>query len=386
MMMWIRTGLLGLAAAMALAGLGFAWNPALVLVAGFEAAHWFTSRAGASMADCSGRWSPPIDASLPYLVPFFPETGATYRLLTVDTEIGDRKLGFTVAGIMPQARYASLHAYEAGSGRIVAALADHEIAQPGAPFSLSVGAPGTQGAALALPAGLDRLTLVWRQYGAAEPPPAVTASFADGKDGEPSCPWRLGLPDVLSDATSLAERRAALDAIAAGQAARVAAGDPAPIRFFVLRGVATPFYASRHVIYAFAPLDPALGAAAEITLPALRLRDGAGPGLRYWSVCLSGERSTATAACLGGEDFAIAADGTVHVTIGDGGALPWGWFSGRRLLIIRQLDTAEPFAGGDPASFALVPDFDPARPIDGQSAEKVLGALAPVGRYRPQGR
>lgn len=375
---------------LALAGLlvapsAYAWNPALMLVALFQARSWLAASPDADPAVCTGEWSVPVDAATPYLAPFFPETKASYRVLTLATKDAGRPLAFHIDGIAPEARYWSLHAYDPASGAIVAASSDVEIgAVAGAAYRVDLGAGTGDAPALAFPAGLDSVSLVFRIYAGQGTPPAVKA--LDAATGAPArCRARFALPDTLRDPAQAAVRNAVFADMLAGQRAAIAAGDATPIRFRVRRAESTGLFANRHVVYAFAPLDPGLGETAEIALrpPPMATR-GTAPGVRYWSVCLSGARETSTSACLHDADIAVDADGLARFVIGPGNAAPraganrfgWGWFAGTRLLIVRQLDTATPFGGGFAGSFAAVPDGE-------AMAEDVIGDFAPTGRYRP---
>ncbi|MBK8458754.1 MAG: hypothetical protein IPL47_17855 [Phyllobacteriaceae bacterium] len=381
---WVsRFGLIGLI----VLPLAYAWNPGLVLVALFQARSWMAAPAGLDPADCTGDWSVPIDAATPYLAPFFPETRASYRVLTLPAKDGDRPLAFRIDGVAAPARYWSLHAYDAASGVVVAALADIDIgAAEGAKFSVYArpAGPGGVGPTLAFPPDIERIALVWRIYAGQGSPPRVTA--LDAATGAPApCRPVFALPASVRDPTQAAARDAVFAAMLAEQRARIAAGEAAPIRFRARRAENTPLFANRHVVYAFAPLDPALGESAEITFRPPPLKPGAdGRGVRYWSVCLGGVRETSTSACITDSDVAIDPDGLARFVVGPGNGAPqsgvnrlgWGWFSGPRVLIVRQLDTATPFGGGFASSFAAVPEGVAA-------AEGLIGDFAPTGRYRP---
>lgn len=380
------------------------WNPAVLLAALFLARSVVNAHDSSGPGDCDGQWSVPVDADMPYLVPFFPETRASYWLLSVDAGPDGKVPALRVQGIAPEARYYSLHAYDAAAGVPVGALSDRGIGVgAGKPFVITVNPSGelhSDAVILAVSPGLKRLGLVWRVYMGTGPqtPPQVTA--LDSATGVPlgACPTRMALPDSLGDGQEAAARRAAFDAIVADQKARSAAYDPKPVRFLVRHAATTPYFANRHVVYAFAPLDPELGKTVEIAFrpPPMQSPNSATIGVRYWSVCMGGERETSTSACLNDNQIALGPDGAARFVIGPGNGAPageladagrginrlgWGWFTGRRVLIVRQLDDTMPFAGGFPDSFDAVPDFDASRPIEGQAADAFIGDFAPRGRY-----
>jgi hypothetical protein len=396
----LRRILLGAAAMLAvfavlLVGL-WLWNPALVLVAGFETAGHFVRHGGAGSNDCSGQWSPGIDADNPYIIPFFPESGARYHLMALDAARDGRPVELRVSGRMPNARHASLHVYDAHSARILGALADAELALPGEDFSFAIRQQAEASAGLlAIAPGSETLALAWRVYlpeGATELPQIRLHDAATGAPLAP-CRSRFVLPDAIADRAENNRRNAVTDSISALQARMVAEGDATPIRFYAKHPETTPFYANRQVVYAFAPLDRRLGDAALVEFAVPPPENAGGP--RYWSVCLSGLAETGTNACIADRDVRVGADGIARFIIGatreeldatlhlgDHNGLAWGWFRNPRVLIIRQLygeDGSGDFAG----SFRRIPDLA-AMPADGlqsRFADRHIGDFAPRGRY-----
>ncbi|MCB1456017.1 MAG: hypothetical protein KDJ51_07260, partial [Nitratireductor sp.] len=121
-----RTLLAVLAALIILPLLAWVWNPALVLVAGFEFANMLHRQAGVP-GNCSGQWSLSINASRPWLFPFYPETNATYHLMVLDALAEADPVNFTLSGTLPKARYASLHVYDADTAEILLARTGEEL-------------------------------------------------------------------------------------------------------------------------------------------------------------------------------------------------------------------------------------------------------------------
>jgi hypothetical protein len=371
------------------------WNPALVLVAGFEAAGHFNRNGGTGGNDCSGQWSPGIDADNPYIIPFFPESGARYHLMALDATRDGRPVELRVSGRMPQARHASLHVYDAKSARILGALADAELARPGEEFSFAIRqqAEGAVGV-LTVPPGSEVLALAWRVYlpeGAAELPHIRLHDAASGVPISP-CRNRFLLPDAIADSAETQRRNAVTDAISALQAKMVAEGDATPIRFYAKHPETTPFYANRQVVYAFAPLDRRLGDAALVEFRVPPTQAVGGPS--YWSVCLSGLAETGTSACIAVRDVRVGPDSVARFIIGatraeldatlhleEYNGLAWGWFRNPRVLIIRQLHDAG--AADFPGSFRRIPDLAgmPADGLQSRFADRHIGDFAPRGRY-----
>jgi hypothetical protein len=366
-----------------------------VLVIGFEAAGHFTRHAGAGGNDCTGQWSPGIDADNPYIIPFFPESGARYHLMALDAARDGLPVELRVSGRMPLTRHASLHVYDAKSARILGALADAELAAPGGEFSVAI-RQQPQGAAgvLAVPPGSEVLALAWRVYlpeGETELP---QIRLHDAATGAPlsDCRSRFVLPDAIADREEAKRRKAVTDAISALQAKMLAEGDATPIRFYAKHPETTPFYANRQVVYAFAPLDRRLGDVARVEFRVPPPQAEGGP--RYWSVCLSGLAETSTSACLADRDVRVGQDGIARFIIGatreeldatlhlEGyNGLAWGWFANPRILIVRQLHEA---GGADfPGSFRRIPDLTgmPAEGLPSRFADRHIGDFAPRGRY-----
>ncbi|MFZ1682131.1 MAG: hypothetical protein WAT70_14015, partial [Rhizobiaceae bacterium] len=136
-----RPALLGLAALLSCAAFAYAWNPALVLAASFRAAWWMGAASGEG-GECTGHWSPPIDARMPYLVPFYPETRASYRVIGLAAaDAAGRPYSFRFEGTGRMARYHSVHLYDGGSGDFIAGRSDEALGvAPGERFSLRIGA------------------------------------------------------------------------------------------------------------------------------------------------------------------------------------------------------------------------------------------------------
>lgn len=335
----------------------YLWNPAVALVAGFQVAALASGHSGSGPGDCTGRWSPPVDARIPYLAPLFPETAASYRVMFLPAG-GE----YAVEARPVQARHASLQVYDADSGAI---LESHD----------AVTSP------LALALRPERaVALVWRIYLGAEEAalPNVRLTSADGRP----CKSGFALPSALLDPARAQARRAALERVAQHQRALAAAGDPSPVRFFARRPANEPFLANAQAIYAFALLDPALGDAAHFAFRPPAAGDG---GVRYWSVCLSGLRETSTSQCMHDAQIAVGADGLAHFAVGDAridgpvNRFGWGWFTGRRVVIVRQL--FGPGSRDFPGSFEALPEFDAAGDLDALSAHATLGDRGPSGRY-----
>jgi hypothetical protein len=146
-----------------LAGI-YAWNPALVLVAGFEAASMMTRHSGAGGNDCSGPWSPGLDADNPYLISYFPEAGARYHVMTLDAERDGQPVELRFSGTLPRARYASIHVYDAETGLILGAYDGEEFATTDGSYSFSIRQDEAAGGGFAIARGAARLGLVWRLY------------------------------------------------------------------------------------------------------------------------------------------------------------------------------------------------------------------------------
>lgn len=381
--------------ALIVAGVWF-WNPALVLVAGFEAAGHFVRHGGAGSNDCSGQWSPGIDADNPYIIPFFPESGARYHLMALDATHDGRPVELRVSGRIPTARHASLHVYDAHSARILGALADAELGSPGADFEFAIRQQTEAGpGVLAIAPGSEAMALAWRVYlpeGVAELP---QIRLHDAETGAPLAPCvsRFVLPDAIADRKESKRRNAVTDAISALQATMVAEGDALPIRFYAKHPETTPFYANNRVVYAFAPLDRRLGDAAIVEFKVPPPETAGGP--RYWSICLSGLAETGTSACIADRDARVGADGIARIIIGatreeldatlhlgEFNGLAWGWFRNPRVLIIRQL-YGEEGSGDFAGSFRSIPDLAgmPADGLQTRFADRHIGDFAPRGRY-----
>ncbi len=324
----------------------WAWNPALVLVAGFEIAGRLHRHAGDGNGDCTGQWSARIDAATPYLSPFFPETHAGYHVILLETAPQGRPAAWRLEGTVPQARHASIQLYDARSGVLLAAAGNRELGEPGQPFRVDIGfdpltgASNTSTARLQIPPRIDSIALVWRTYLSLDRI-APTLRQIDAVSGQPMSDCRAAfiIPEPLTDSAEATARKAVFDAELAAQQARIAQGDPQPIRFAVRHAATLPWLANAEVVYAWAPLRRALGETAQIRVRPPAVTPARNAPLAYWSICLSGYRETSTAACLNGETLVADKDGMVTVTIGGDGAnaLPWGWFTGDRVLIVRQL-------------------------------------------------
>ncbi len=370
----------------------YIWNPAVVLVAGFETAS-FLGRHGDNSNDCTGQWSPGLDADNPYLIPFFPEAGARYHVMVLDAARDGRPVELRISGNLPRARYASFHAYDAETGAILGAIADTQFAPNGGNFAFSIRQDEATASGLTVPKGASRIGLVWRLY---LPASAITelpqVRLHDAQTGEPVsvCRHHMTVPQTVSDPDATAQREAAIARILALSREMQAAGDAWPVRFYARHPRSAPYFANQHVVYAFGLLERKLG---ENVLVTFRLPMAA-KGLRYWSVCLSGLRETSTSRCLADADVKVGLDGQFKLLIGPqdkasrarAAALGynhfgWGWFTGARVLIVRQLfhDGGADFEG----SFARIPDFNgqAANPLRGQFADANIGASAPVARY-----
>lgn len=390
-----RRAILVLAVVLAAGAIAYAWNPALVLAASFRAA-WWIGTAGGEGGECTGHWSPPIDARMPYLVPFYPETRASYRVIGLAAaDDAGRPYTYRLDGIGRAARYHSVHLYDGGSGDFIAGRSDETLGVgAGEPFTLRIGAAQT-GIDLAAPPGVTALALVERIYlgEGSEAAPRLSAFDADGAPAG-DCPSVLPIPASLRDPARTAERQRSFARIAGRESDLIGAGDAAPIRFYALHAGSVPFFANPDVVYGFATLDPGDGRVAlvSVPLPPLRTAGSQMTGFRYLSACLGGERETSTSACL--SDTEMPAGGVAKLVIGGddealrataaarGAAfLDTGWFTGRRVLIVRQLDTRDPPGGGDPAAYAVAPDFTAAAPLDALDLSAHLGAAAPRGAY-----
>ncbi len=390
----MRRRLFALLALLIIAPVGvYLWHPALVLVAGFELAGMLTRHAGAGGNDCTGQWSPGIDADNPYFIPFFPEAGARYHAMVIDAQHDGSPVSFRVSGQLPKARYASFHVYDADTGHILGALADHEFAPEGGDFAFQIRQDERDPAGLSVKPGARRLGLVWRLYfpqAQATPLPVVTLHDAASGAVLPGCKHRFTLPQTVTDDATSKRRDAAIGRIVALAAEMHSAGAPWPVRFFARHPQSAPFFANRHVVYAFGLLDRSFGDYAHVTFRPPK----AAPGLQYWSVCLSGLRETSTSNCLA--DFAVKTgpDGWVHILIGAQDAASraravalgynhfgWGWFTGARVVVVRQLyrDGGADFDG----SFVRLPDFDnsPQADLPTLFADGRICGFAPVGRY-----
>jgi hypothetical protein len=160
------------------------------------------------------------------------------------------------------------------------------------------------------------------------------------------------------------------------------------VRFFVRHPQSAPYFANRHVVYAFGLIERSLG---ENALAVFRA-PVATPQLRFWSVCLSGMRETSTSRCLADHQAKVGEDGFVRGLIGPQDTASrkraqdlgynhfgWGWFTGARVLIVRQLFRS---SGADfEGSFARVADFDGEKPLESQFADSHIGAFAPLVRH-----
>ena len=388
-----QTLLAVLAALIILPLLAWVWNPALVLVAGFEFANMLHRQAGVP-GNCSGQWSLSINASRPWLFPFYPETNATYHLMVLDALAEADPVNFTLSGTLPKARYTSLHVYDADTAEILLARTGEELTGgAGSNWQITIrqsrGQSGDETTGTdfaAIRPGARRLAFVWRSYlpEGAEPLPGVWA--VNSRTGAPiaGCRNRFTLPQTVTDAAATHQRNAVLAQILDQQADLANSGAADPIRFFIRHAASTPFFANKHITYAFAPLK---GSA----LPAI-IRFRPAQGLRYWSACIGGIRETSTSACVG--DVEIRADGEGRVTFLVGPDKPdlrelanrngWNflrsdWFIGNRIFILRELVTGEVPPGAP--LFANQPDFDNAKLLTEQFADTALGEHAPVGRY-----
>ncbi|MCB1451733.1 MAG: hypothetical protein KDJ67_16740 [Nitratireductor sp.] len=381
--------LAALAILVALPLAAWVWNPAMMLVVGFELAS-LTQRNGGPPGDCSGQWSLSIDASRPWLVPFYPETNATYRLMVLDANAGDDSLDFTLSGTLPRARYSSLHVYDADTAEILLARTGEELAEGTSSdwqLTLQQATKGTDARAIALiRPGARRLAFVWRSYlpQGEETLPRITAINSSTGAALENCRNRFTLPQTVTDREAQRQRDTVLANMANQQRDMQSSGVGFPIRFYVRHAASTPFFANQHITYAFAPLLRDEG-------PAL-IRFRPPPGLRYWSACIGGLRETSTSACLADTEVSIGEEGMAYFLVGPKtdaleqlaanngwNFLRSDWFMGNRIFILRELITQTPPPGA--RLFANLPDFDNAKPLDVQFADGLLGEFAPVGRY-----
>jgi len=408
-------------------------KPAAALLVGFNFASEVSRTKDPQSNSCSGLWSLPIDATIPYLFPLYPELTATYWAFKYPMSQQGQPVSIKLTGQFPDARYMSLHVYDADTGYAKDSIVDYQIKSAAGSFNPFTAAESGSSLAnkdyevwihpqgsptadaanrLQLPPEVINAALALRIYrpdddldvlgGTALP--QISAFNAD--TGEPivPCDYVNVLPSALTDKQRSVNRAAIFWLMNQDQSEReqVSAQQQSKgtISFLVRQPEHTDLLPNLQMAYAFAPLYRNLGEIALVTMKAPTFSNSNLTGkhnfeseVRYWSMCMGGIQETNTHACLNDEQFKVDEQGMIGVVIGPDSAavkkaaqdqgyayMSWGWYLSDRLLIVRHLKNVKHFAGG----IQKVPDFsyvDSSSVYKAFYSENHIGAYAPLGRY-----
>lgn len=352
----------------------------------------------AQVAQSCDAWSVRAGAD----APLYPDTHATYVSYKF---LFDASTALKLTATFAHVRFESLTLYDDETGALVSKLQDEAIEpDPGSvnPFRTGVDHAATNrnytvwiapantlhaSAINVLPVspGLRYLTLMLRLYApetgqdslGGVPLPILTAYDASS-DTIATCP---GSHDTwFFESSDPAEQPAVQTSV----------------HFFRMLG--SQYYPSYDTDYLATKLDPSLGRVVVLkfrppTFPNTASGTGSFTGLenmRYWSMCLSYENTTTTAACLSDAETHPAADGNVYLVLArpDSKVATVGVQAGMNLLswptavkspvlLYRNMLVNPGFESGNDA----VLPFDPTRPASEQVAELYIGAYAPVGTH-----
>jgi hypothetical protein len=411
----------------------FIIQPPAVLLVGHGAASELARSPDPDTNSCSGLWSLPIDASIPYLFPLYPELVATYWGFKYPMNQQGQPVAIHLEGEFPQSRYMSLHVYDGDSGYASDSLVDYQI-EPSEgsvnPFRGNLNQASdshnyevliqphssmtsTKSNQLHVPEDVVNAYLVLRIYrpndglgslgGSALP----RISSANANTGAPIIPCKHinVVPTSLKDKKRAEQRMATFEMLMQNQKERFELSaeeqiSKGHISFLTKQPENTDLVPNLQMSYAFAPLYRDMGEVALVTMKAPGYSDGhAANGLdlteelRYWSLCIGGTKETSTHDCLNDDTLKADENGMVGVIIGPDsedikqaaqdqgyGFMTWGWYLSDRLLIVRHLRNPEPFIG----SLQLVPDFlypNSHEIYEEFFTEGHIGKYAPLGRY-----
>jgi hypothetical protein len=370
--------------------------------------------------DCSGAWSPSIDASDPYMLPAYPDTYAAYWALIMshDQEISPEPIAYELKGRFPYARYMTFHVYDGATGDYFAALKDLDI-EPDAgsvnPFQANIDRTAAnrnytlwivpEGASLPQINGLKNVIRVPKQFTESptvmaidrpdngQPPsagvPLPKVKVFHAQTGEPVLRCNpLRLKSIIPSKKSGIKKAQTWDKMKT-------IGDGQAVRLYHSTGGG--LYPNKHLSYLTTGLDTQFGNVVMVKFKAPttpNTQTGFGihthtEDMRFWSMCLGGMYATNTSACLVDDQAIIGDDGLVTLAIGPDDKnlrklaqqhkinyMDWGYHQYPD-IIFRHLQGEKEFD----YSSKNVPIVDVTLPLWNQGGERTIGTYSPTGFY-----
>lgn len=330
----------------------------------------------------------------------YPDTHSTYISYKF---LADAGTALRITGEFAHVRFQSFTLYDDETGALVNKLQDEAIsADQGSvnPFQVGVDhsannrnytlwiAPegslhSAEANVIPVPTGLRTLTLMMRLY--------APESGVDALGG-------VSLPTVVA-VDAMGTETISCPGTHSGW--YMSSEDSAPpqtvqtdVHFFRMLG--SQYYPSYDTAYLATLLDPSLGRVVVLKYnPPIVPNTSSGTGaftgrenMRYWSMCLSNQSTTTTAACLADSETHISDDGMVYLVLtrpdskvaieaakAGMNVLAWPTTVRSPVLLYRNILVN----GGFPFGNNAVPPFDATVPASQQVAELFIGSYAPVG-------
>ncbi len=380
-------------------------------------AEWKMSYPESGSHDCTAAWSPPVDGTVPYMLPFYPEVKAAYWALPIgqNREWIPQPIAYRLQGQFPYARYMSFHGYDADKGDYFTSIKDTEILpdsgsanpflthtdrnSPNRNYTVWItpeGAtlPQTQKHpnVMIMPGPVKGAPFLLRVYRPDEgrnilggvPLPQVHSFHA--QTGEPlkNCsPLKFRVPNKKNRENSLhAKKMKALRK---------------DIRHYRVHSGKSGNYPNQHITYLHTALSTDFGEIAIIKWKVPSTPDTKNGGsrfthdedLRYWSMCLGGMNATNSSDCIIDDQARVDDEGYAVLAIGPDddelrklaeakniNYMQWG-IHRHPTTILRHMDGEKDFKYA--AKHASVFEID--QPPELHGAERTIGVYSPSGYY-----